>query len=63
MISKYIKLLVPKTINYAIHLESTSLKVHVYHIIELFIYAFKFQFIVKIEYMYVVQKIKSFIYS
>ena len=40
MISKYIKLLVPKTINYAIHLESTSLKVHVYHIIELFIYAF-----------------------
>ena len=63
MISKYIKLLVLKTINYAIHLESTSLKVHVYHIIELFIYAFKFQFIVKIEYMYVVQKIKSFIYS
>ena len=63
MISKYIKLLVLKTINYAIHLESTSLKVHVYHIIELFIYAFKFQFIVKIEYMHVVQKIKSFIYS
>ena len=63
MISKYIKLLVLKTINYAIHLESTSLKVHVYHIIELFIYAFKFQYIVKIEYMYVVQKIKSFIYS
>ena len=63
MISKYIKLLVLKTINYAIHLESTSLKVHVYHIIELFIYAFKFQFIVKIEYMYVVHKIKSFIYS
>ena len=63
MISKYIKLLVLKTINYAIHLESTSLKVHVYHIIELFIYAFKFQFIVKIEYMYVVQKIKLFIYS
>ena len=61
MISKYIKLLVLKTINYAIHLESTSLKVHVYHIIELFIYTFKFQFIVKIEYMYVVQKIKSFI--
>ena len=30
---------------------------------ELFIYAFKFQYIVKIEYMYVVQKIKSFIYS
>ena len=48
MISKYIKLLVLKTINYALHLESTSLKVHVYHIIELFIYAFKFQFIVKI---------------
>ena len=47
MISKYIKLLVLKTINYALHLESTSLKVHVYHIIELFIYAFKFQFIVK----------------
>ena len=63
MIAKYIKLLVPKTSNYAIHLESTSLKVHVYHIIELFIYAFKFQFIVKIEYMYVAQKIKSFIYS
>ena len=63
MISKYIKLLVLKTNNYAIHLESTSLKVHVYHIIELFIYAFKFQYIVKIEYMYVVQKIKSFIYS
>ena len=40
MISKYMKLLVPKTINYALHLESTSLKVHVYHIIELFIYAF-----------------------
>ena len=39
MISKYmyIKLLFPKTINYALHLESTSLKVHVYHIIELFI--------------------------
>ena len=63
MISKYIKFLVLKTINYAIHLEFTSLKVHVYHMIELFIYAFKFQFIVKIEYMYVVQKIKSFIYS
>ena len=63
MISKYIKLIVLETINYAIHLESTSLKVHVYHIIELFICAFKFQFIVKIEYMYVVQKIKSFIYS
>ena len=66
MISRYIKLLVLKTINYEnlIHLESTSLKVHVYHIIELFIYAFKFQFIVKIEYMYVVHKIKSFrIYS
>ena len=47
MISKYIKLLVLKTINYALHLESTSLKVHVYHIIELFTYAFKFQFIVK----------------
>ena len=49
MISKYIKLLVLKTINYALHLESTYLKVHVhvYHIIELFIYAFKFQFIVK----------------
>ena len=47
MISKYIKLPVLKTINYALHLESTSLKVHVYHIIELFIYAFKFQFIVK----------------
>ena len=46
MISTYIKLLVLKTINYALHLESTSLKVHVYHIIELFIYAFKFQFIV-----------------
>ena len=40
MISKYIKLLVLKTINYAIHIKSTSLKVHVYHIIELFIYAF-----------------------
>ena len=50
MISKYIKLLVLKTINYAIHLESTSLKVHVYHIIELFIYAFKFQYIVKSHY-------------
>ena len=48
MISKYIKLLVLKTINYVLHLESTSLKVHVYHIIELFIYAFKFQFIVTI---------------
>ena len=35
MISKYIKLLVPKTINYAIHLESTSLKVHIYHIIDI----------------------------
>ena len=40
MIQKYIKLLLLKTINYALHLESTSLKVHVYHIIELFIYAF-----------------------
>ena len=48
MISKYIKLLVLTTINYALHLESTSLKVHVYHIIELFIYAFKFQCIVTI---------------
>ena len=48
MISKYIKLLVLKTINYALHLESTSLKVHVFHIIELFISAFKFQFIVNI---------------
>ena len=48
MITKYIKLLVRKTVNYALHLESTSLKVHVYHIIELFIYASKFQFIVKI---------------
>ena len=47
MISKYIKLLFLKTIKYALHLESTYLKVHVYHIIELFIYAFKFQFIVK----------------
>ena len=43
-------------------LESTYLKVHVYHIIELFIYAFKFQFIVNILYVYVIQKIKSFIY-
>ena len=51
MISKYIKLLFLKTINYALHQESTYLKVqnvHVYHIIELFIYAFKFQYIVKI---------------
>ena len=38
MISKYIKLLVLKTINYALHLESTSLKVHVYHIIELYMH-------------------------
>ena len=48
MISKYIKLLVLKTINYALHRESTTLKVHAYHIIELFKYAFKFQFIVTI---------------
>ena len=51
MISKYIKLLFLKTSNYALQsqiLFSTYLKVHVYHIMELFIYAFKFQFIVNI---------------
>ena len=45
-----IKLLFLKTSNYALQsqiLFSTYLKVHVYHIMELFIYAFKFQFIVK----------------
>ena len=51
IISKHIKLLFLKTSNYALQsqiLFSTYLKVHVYHIMELFIYAFKFQFIVKI---------------
>ena len=53
IISKYIKLLFLKNSNYALQsqiLFSTYLKVHVdlYHIMELFIYAFKFQFIVKI---------------
>ena len=49
MISKYIKLLFPKTSNYALVLDTffIYLKVYVYHIMELFIYAFKFQFIVK----------------
>ena len=50
IIPKYIKLLFLKTNNYALQshiLFCTSLKVHVYHIMELFIYAFKFQFIVK----------------
>ena len=50
IISKQIKLLFHKTSNYALPsqiLFSTYLKVHVYHIMELFIYAFKFQFIVK----------------
>ena len=45
IISKYIKLLFLKTSNYALQsqiLFSTYLKVHVYHIVELFIYAFKF---------------------
>ena len=51
IISKHIKLLFLKTSNYALQsqiLFSTYLKVHVYHIMELFIYAFKFQFIVNI---------------
>ena len=42
---------ISSTSNYAIQsqiLFSTYFKVHVYHIMELFIYAFKFQFIVKI---------------
>ena len=50
IISKHIKLLFLKTSNYALQsqiLFYTYLKVHVYHIMELFIYAFKFQFIVK----------------
>ena len=50
IISKHSKLLFPKTSNYALQsqiLFSTYLKVHVYHIMELFIYAFKFQLIVK----------------
>ena len=50
IISKHIKLLFLKTSNYALQsqiLFYTYLKVHVYHIVELFIYAFKFQFIVK----------------
>ena len=53
IISKHIKLLFLKTSDYALKsqiLFSTYLKVHVhvYHIMELFIYAFKFLFIVNI---------------
>ena len=51
VLHQHIKLLFLKTSNYALQsqiLFSTYLKVHVYHIMELFIYAFKFQFIVKI---------------
>ena len=51
IISKYNKLLFLKTSNYALQsqiLFSTYLKVHVCHIMELFIYAFKFQFIAQI---------------
>ena len=51
IISKHIKLLFLKTSNYALQsqiLFYTYLKVHVCHIMELFIYAFKFQFIVNI---------------
>ena len=59
MISKYIKLIFLKTSNYAIQsqiLFSTYLKVHVYHITELFIYAFKSNLLWKFN-MYAVQKI------